>query len=227
MCLLFNTLSMLNCSVVSDSLQRQGLQDSLSLHHLPEFAQVHVHCISDAVQPSHPLTPSSPSALNLSQHQGLFQWVVCSHQMTRILELQHQSFQWIFRVDLSYNWLVWSPCWARDFQESSLAPQFEGINSLAFCPLYGPALTAIHDHWEKTVALTRRTFVGKVMSLLRLVITFLPRSKCLLISWLQSPSARILEPRKIKSATVSTVSPSISHEVIGLDAMISFLKVEL
>ena len=70
----------------------------------------------------------------------------------------------------------------------------------------------------KTIAFTRRTFVGKVMSLLfnmlsRLVITFFPRSKCLLISWLQSPSAVILEPRKIKSATVSTVSPSICHEV--------------
>ena len=74
----------------------------------------------------------------------------------------------------------------------------------------------------KTIALTTRTFVGKVMSLLfnmlsRLVITFLPRSKCLLISWLQSPSAVILEPKKIKSVTVS---PSICHEVMGLGAMI-------
>ena len=72
----------------------------------------------------------------------------------------------------------------------------------------------------KTIALTRQTFVGKVMSLLfnmlsSLVITFLPRSKCLLISWLQSPSAVILELRKVKSATVSTVSPSICHEVMG------------
>ena len=77
----------------------------------------------------------------------------------------------------------------------------------------------------KTIVLTRRTFVGKVMSLLfnmlsRLVITFLPRSKRLLISWLQSPSAVILEAPKIKSDTVSTVSPSISHEVMGPDAMI-------
>ena len=77
----------------------------------------------------------------------------------------------------------------------------------------------------KTIALTGWTFVGKVISLLfnmlsRLVITFLPRSKCLLISWLQSPSEVILEPPKIKSDTVSTVSPSISHEVMGLDAMI-------
>ena len=77
----------------------------------------------------------------------------------------------------------------------------------------------------KTIALIRRIFVGKVISLLfnilsRLVITFLPRSKHCLISWLQSPSAVILEPKKIKSDTVSTVSPSISHEVMGLDAMI-------
>ena len=77
----------------------------------------------------------------------------------------------------------------------------------------------------KTIALTRQTFAGKVISLLfnmlsRLVITFLPRSKRLLISWLQSPSAVILEPSKIKPDTVSTVSPSISHEVMGLDAMI-------
>ena len=77
----------------------------------------------------------------------------------------------------------------------------------------------------KTIALTRQTFVGKVMSLLfnmlsRLVITFLPRSKHLLISWLQSLSAVILEPRQIKSDTVSTVAPSICHEVMGPDAMI-------
>ena len=77
----------------------------------------------------------------------------------------------------------------------------------------------------KTIALTRGTFVGKVMSLLfnmlsMLVITFLPRNKHRLISWLQSPSAVILEPKNIKSHTVSTVSPSISHEVMGLDAMI-------
>src|SRR5574341_1281315 len=78
---------------------------------------------------------------------------------------------------------------------------------------------------RKTIALTRQTFVGKVMSLLlnmlsRLVITFLPRSKHLLILWLKSPSAVILEPQKVKSDTVSTVSPSISHEVTGPDAII-------
>ena len=86
--------------------------------------------------------------------------------------------------------------------------------------LWNPHMTT-----GKTIALTRRTFVGKVMSLLlnmlsRLVITFLPRSQCLLISWLQSPSAVIWDPPKIKSDTVSTVSPSISHEVMGPDAVI-------
>ena len=70
-------------------------------HHLLKFAQVHVHCISGVIQPSHPLTPSFPSALSLSQHRGLFQWDGRLHQMTKILELQlqHQSFQRAFRVD--------------------------------------------------------------------------------------------------------------------------------
>ena len=84
-----------------------------------------------------------------------------------------------------------------------------------------------HPHMStgKTIALTRWAFVDKVMSLLfnmlsRLVITFLPKSKCLLTSWLQSPSAVILEPPKVKSNTISTVYPSICHEVMGLDAMI-------
>ena len=88
----------------------------------------------------------------------------------------------------------------------------------------GPTLTSIQDYW-KNQALTRQIFVSKVISLLfnmpsRLVIAFLPRSKHLLISWLQSPSAVILEPKKVKSVTVSIVSPSICHEVMELDAMI-------
>ena len=108
--------------------------------------------------------------------------------------------------------------------KSPLTPQFKNINSLALSFLYSPTLTSTHDY-GKTVALTRWNFVGKVMFLLfnilsRLVITFFPRSKCLLISWLQSPSAVILEPKNIKSDTVSTVSPSIYHEVMGPDAMI-------
>ena len=107
--------------------------------------------------------------------------------------------------------------------ESSPTTEFRSINSVLNIR-YSPTLTSIHDHW-KTIDLTRWTFVDKIMSLLfnmlsRLVITFLPRSKSLLISWLQSPSAVIWKHRKIKSDTVSTVSPSICHEVMGLDAMI-------
>ena len=71
------------------------------LHYLPEFTQTHVHWVGDAIPPSHPLLPPSPPAFNLSQHQGLFQWVSSSCYMAKVLELQlqHQSFQWIFRVD--------------------------------------------------------------------------------------------------------------------------------
>ena len=95
--------------------------------------------------------------------------------------------------------------------------------------VYSSTVTSIYDYWKKH-SLTRWTFVDKLMSLLfnmlsRLVITFHPRSKHLLISWLQSPSAVILETRKIKSAALSTVSPSMCHEVIGPD--LSFLDVEL
>ena len=80
-------------------------------HYLLEFVQVYVHWISDAIQQSHPLSSPSPPALNLSQHQGLFQWVSCWHQMAKILELQrqHQSFQWLFRADFLQDWLLWSP----------------------------------------------------------------------------------------------------------------------
>ena len=117
-----------------------------------------------------------------------------------------------------------SPCCPRDSQESSPTPQFKSINSSALSFLYSPTLTSIHDYW-KNHSFARQTFVGKIMSLLfnmlsRLVMTFLPRSKRLFISWLQSPSVVILEPKKIKSLTVSTLSPSICYEVMGPDAMI-------
>ena len=100
----------------------------LPVHHqLPEFTQIHVHWVGDATWPSHPLSPSFPSALNLSQRQGLFQWISSSHQVTKgvELQLQHQSFQWIFRVDFLYNWLVWSPCSSRDSEESSLVQKHQ------------------------------------------------------------------------------------------------------
>ena len=103
------------------------------LHSLPEFAQTHVHWVKAAIQPSHPLPPPSPPALNLSQHQSLFQWVGSSHQVAKVLELQlqQQSFQWIFGVNFFWDWPIWFPWCLRDSQEFFPAPQFESINSSA------------------------------------------------------------------------------------------------
>ena len=117
---------------------------------LPEFTQTHVHWVGDAIQPSHPLLSTSPPAFNLSQHQGLFKWVSSSHQVAKGLEfqLQHQSFQWVFRTDFFKDWLVGSPSSPRDSQESSPTPQFKSINSSALSFLYSPTLTSIHDYWK-------------------------------------------------------------------------------
>ena len=102
------------------------------LHHLPELAQTHVHCVSDATQPSRPLSSPSPPAFYLSQHQGLFQQVSSLHQVAKVLklQLQPQSFQWIFRTDYLQDSLLGSLCSPRDSQESSPTPQFKSINSL-------------------------------------------------------------------------------------------------
>ena len=119
-------------------------------HQLPELAQTHVHWVSDVIQPSHLLSSPSPPVFNLSQPQGLFQWVSSSHQVAKVLEfqLQHQSFQWIFRDDLLWDGLVGSPCSPRDSQESSPTPQFKSINSSALSFLYGPTFTSVHDYWK-------------------------------------------------------------------------------
>ena len=81
------------------------------LHYLPEFAQTHLHWVHDAIQSSCPLLAPSPHALNLSQHQGFFQWVSSLYQVAKVLDLQLQynCFQWIFRTDFLHDWLVWSP----------------------------------------------------------------------------------------------------------------------
>ena len=91
-------------------------------HQLLEFTQTHVHWVGDAIQPSYPLSSPSPPAPNPSQHQGLLQWVNFSHEVAKVLEfqLQHQSFQWIFRTDFLQYGLVWSPCCPRDSQESGI-----------------------------------------------------------------------------------------------------------
>ena len=175
----------------------------LPVHHqLPEFTQTYVYWVGDAIQPSQPLSSLSPPALNLSQHQALFQWVSSSQQVAKVLEFQfqHQSFQWTqglisFRMD-------WLDLLAVQGTLKSLLQHHSSKASVLWrSALFTVQLSHPYMTTWKTIALTRWTFVGKVMSLLfnmlsRLVIAFLPRSKCLLISWLQSPSAVILEPKK-------------------------------
>ena len=109
-----------SCPTLCDPMNRS--MPGLPVHHqLPEFTQTHVHWVSDAIQPSHPLSTPFPPAFNLSLHQGLFQWLSSLHQVAKVLEfqLQHQSFQWTPRTDLLYDGLVGSPCSPRDSQESS------------------------------------------------------------------------------------------------------------
>ena len=183
-----------SCSVMSDSLlPHEPSTPGLPVHYqLPEHTQTHVHWVGDAIQPSHPLLSPSPPALNLSQHQGLFKWVSPLHQVAKVLEfqLQHQSFQWTPRTDLLQDdWLDLLAV------QGTLKSLLQHHNSKASILWHSAFFTVQLSHpymtTGKTIALTRRTFVGKVMSLLfnmlsRLVITFLPRNKRLLISWLQS-----------------------------------------
>ena len=117
---------------------------------LPELTQTHVHQVGDSIQPSHPLSSPSPPAPNPSQHQGLFQWVISSLKVAKVLEfqLQHQSFQWTPRTYLLQDGLVGSPCSPRDSQESSPTPQFKSINFSALSFLHSPTLTSTHDHWK-------------------------------------------------------------------------------
>jgi len=169
----------------------------LPVHHqLREPTQTHVHHVRDAIQSSHPLLSPSPPAFNLSQHQGLFQWVSSSHQVAKVLEfqLQYQSFQWIFRLDL----------FAVQGSLKSLLQHHNSKALILWCSAFF-IVQLSHPYMTtgKTIALTRQTFVGKVTSLLfnmlsRMVITFLQRSKHLLISWLHSPSTVILEPPQNK-----------------------------
>ena len=123
-------------------------------HQLLELTQTHVHRVGDTIQPSHPLSSPYP-AFNLSHHQSLFQWVSSSHQVAKVLEfqLQHQSFQWIFRTNFLQNWLIWSLCSPRNSQESSLTPQFKSINS--WRSAFMVQLSHLSMTTGKTIALTR------------------------------------------------------------------------
>ena len=118
------------------------------LHCLQEFTQTHVHWVSDTIQSSLPLLPASSPALNLSQHQGLFQWVISSHQVAKGLELQlqHQSFQWIWQglFPLGLTSLIS----LQSKETSSPAPQFESINSSVLSLLYCPTLTSGPNYWK-------------------------------------------------------------------------------
>ena len=158
-----------NCSVVSNSLQPHGLQHARFLCPFPELTQTHVHQVSDATQPSHPLSSPSLPTFNLSQHQGLFQWV-SSNQVAKVLELhlQHQSFQWISRTDFLWDWLVWSPHCPRDSQESSLALLFERINSSVLSLLYRYSLQNFLLYWghnEKLNPLGKKPHEEKIQHL--------------------------------------------------------------
>ena len=135
------------CPTLCDPMNRS--MPGLPVHRqLPEFIHTHVHWVSDAIQPSHPLLSPSPPALNPSQHQGVFQWVSSSHEVAEVLEfqLQHQSFQWTRRTDILQNGLVGSPCSSRDSQESSSTPQFKSINSSVLSLHHSPTRTSIRDH---------------------------------------------------------------------------------
>ena len=136
-----------SCRTLCDPMNRST--PGLPVHHqLSEFTQTHVHRVSDAIQPSHPLSSPSPPGPNPSQHQSLFQWVNSSHEVAKVLEfqLQHHSFQRNPRADLLQNGLVGSPCSPRDSQESSPIPQFKSINSLELSLLHSPTLRSIPDH---------------------------------------------------------------------------------
>ena len=120
------------------------------LHYPLEPAQTHVHWVDDAIEPSHPSLSPPPLAHNLSQHWNLFQWVSSSHQVAKVRVLTSASFlpvniQVWFPLELK---LIWSPSDPRDPQESSPAPQFESINSLALSIIYGPTLIYVHDYWK-------------------------------------------------------------------------------
>ena len=136
-----------SCPTLCDPMNRST--PGLPVHHqLPEFTQTHVHRVSDAIQPSHPLSSPSPPAPNPSQHQSLFQWVRSSHEVAKVLEfqLQHHCLQRNPRADLLQNGLGGSPCSPGNSQEYSPTPQFKSINSLALSFLHSPTLTSIHDH---------------------------------------------------------------------------------
>jgi len=183
----------------------------------------------EPVMPSNSLIPCRPLLLPPSIFPSIR--VFSNKSVLRIRWPKYWSFSFSISPSEEYSGLIsfrmdWLDLLAVQGTLKSLLQHHSSKASILQCSAFFTVqLSHPYMTTGKTIALTGWTFVDQVMFLLfnmlsRLVITFLPRSKRLLISWLQSPSAVILEPRKIKSATVSTVSPSISHEVMGPDAMI-------
>ena len=195
-------------------------------HQLPETTQTHVHQVGDAIQPCHPLTSPSPPAFNFSRIR-----VFSNKFILHIRWLKYWSFSFSISPYNENSGLIsfridWLDFLAVQGTLKSLLQHHSSKASILWCSAFF-IVQFSHPYMTtgKTITLTRQTFVGKVTSLLfnmlsRLVVPFLPKSKRLLISWLQSPSAVILEPKKIKSVTVSIVSPSICHDVMGPVAMI-------
>ena len=193
------------------------------LHCLPELAQTHIHWVSDAIRPSHPLSPASPLAHNLTQHERLFSFLISqlfasggqsigASASALVLPMNIQGWS---SLGLTGLISLLSEGLSRVLQHYNLKASILRRSAFSMVPLSHSYMTT-----GKTIALTIWTFVGKVMSLLfntlsRFVIAFLTISKCLLISWLKLLSTVIWEPKKIKSVTVSTFSSSIWHEVMG------------
>ena len=173
-------------------------------YQLLKLTQTPAHRVSDAIQLSHPLVSPSPPSFDLSHHQGIFKWVSSSHQVAKVLEFQFQQSVLPMNIQdwFPFRWTGWislkSKELSRVLQHHSLKALILHHSAFFTIQLSHPYMTT-----GKTIALTRQTFACKVMSLLfnmlcKLVTAFLPRSKRLLISRLQSPSAVILEPPKSK-----------------------------
>ena len=198
-------------------------QASFILYHLPEFAQIHVHWVSDAIPLSHPLLPLLLPSIFPSIR-------VFSNEPTLHQEAKYWNYIFSISPSNEYSelisfWINWFVLLAVQGTLKSLLQHHNSKASLLQrSAFFMVQLSHLYMTMGKTTGLTRQTSVGKMMSLLfnmlcKFVRAFLPRSKHLLISWLQSPSAVILELKK-KNVTVSTFSSSICHEVTGLDAMI-------
>ena len=212
---------------MTGSLQPHRLQNAnFPVHQqLPELAQTHAHPVGGDIQSSHSLLPPSPASLFPSIK------VFSNESGLHISWPKYWSFSFSISPSNEHSGLISFTMDWLDLLEvkgtliSLLQCHSSEVSILRCSAFFVVQLSHPHMTTGKTIALTRCTFVDKVMSLLfnmlsKLVITFLSRSKCLLILWSQSPSAVILEPPKLKSATVSTVSPFISHEVMGPDAVI-------